>query len=340
LTTNINENLQTTLEYFYKSNNLPEEIKYYDKNFNNFENKFKNWLEQFETEHQSIFLHLFNHYRYFDKNNIEKWFHQSYELYKSVEPTFDESIYIPVTSIGGIMNGAIHMIHEFDMIGPELGISRKRIAAQPIEFNNSFKISTSKNIVLIDDIVGTGDTLIDFVIGCKKNKHTKNLFENKRIYIFALAVSEKTKNRVIDDLKVLGIKGEFINNLIINKAFEKGFIYHEEEARIKAKNIVEKYEELAAPEPKYAMGYKNSQALVSFYFNTPNNSLSTFWEINDEKPWVSFFPRRKDDYEFELDPNVSITLKEIKNERKRVRKIAAEIDRQKQAEMKRRGIGG
>ncbi|TWD92208.1 hypothetical protein FB550_12020 [Neobacillus bataviensis] len=330
------QDIEKAIKAFRVFNNLHEAIGVYDSNFMNIEDKVNRWINQFNVEDQSLFLYLFTNLRYFDTLNIKEWYRKAYEEYKLIESDYMNSIYMPIGSFGGIMNGAIHMLHEFDSV--KLGISRKRIAQEPSLFNNSFKTNDAKNLVLLDDIIGTGDTLMDFIIRCSTDPNTCKLFHNKKIYIFSMVMSKEARSRILRDLGYLGYESNIISKCIIDKSLDIEISFANEEDREKAKQIVRSYEKKVASDPLYIMGYKKSQALISFYFNTPNNTFSTFWESCEEKPWYSVFPRREDPVQFEIEEQENVILKNIREERVRVKRLAKELEEEKRAEMRRRGI--
>ena len=46
------------------------------------------------------------------------------------------------------------------------------------------------------------------------------------------------------------------------------------------------------------MGFLGCQALIAFYYNTPNNTLSTFWCTNNSYNWNPVFPREEETGKF------------------------------------------
>lgn len=320
------------IKSFYENNQLEVGVEKYDRKLRDLDNKIEKWISQFSEEHRNIFLSLFTHLKYFDRENITEWYCRAYEEYKKIEPDYKDTVFIPVCSFGGVMNGAIHMLEAFD--NADLDIPKKRSAPQPIEFYHAFDIKSVKNIVLLDDIVGSGDTIIDFIL--RYRKETPELFLNKNIYIFSVVSLERGKQRVETDLNYLGYKNSFITKYVIQKAFGSNTIFKNDKERSQVKKIVKSYEEQIAPKKHFIMGYKGGEALVAFYFNTPNNTLATFWESCENKPWFSIFPRKKDGDEFELR-NIS-TLNEIREERKKTRELAKSIGVEVEKEKKLRRV--
>ena len=77
--------------------------------------------------------------------------------------------------------------------------------------------------------------------------------------------------------------------------------------------VIEKYSrEVDVPED-YTFGFKNSQALVSFYNNTPNNTIGLFW--HEASGYQALFPRRKQEKPNWMNNNPT-NMRENKNRRK------------------------
>lgn len=53
------------------------------------------------------------------------------------------------------------------------------------------------------------------------------------------------------------------------------------------------YEKLIS-KGKCILGYEQSEALLAFFYDTPNNTLSSFWFENPDIGWNPLFPRKRD----------------------------------------------
>ena len=145
-------------------------------------------------------------------------------------------------------------------------------------------------IVLIDDIFGTGDTVLEYYTRLKKKNKLRPQWT-----VIALAVAYmKTAETVLDHegIKTYGEKIMPVFDAIrdtewtdenraddyLQLALGYGVMLHKEkEKRLKP------------------LGYKNSQALVAFEYGVPNNTLPIIWENKyikrQKKPWTPLFPR-------------------------------------------------
>ncbi len=150
--------------------------------------------------------------------------------------------------------------------------------------------------VFIDDLAGTGKQAEKFF---KNIRYEKILEYNKnaKILYFTLFRTDKAKQLFEEELP----------NIIFNSIFELDDTYkcfgeesrhfvkkendpsaHEQEKKYAKgmcetymKNKVEKYE---------ICGFLDSQLMLAFFYNTPNNTLPIFWAENDCK-WTPLFRR-------------------------------------------------
>ncbi|MCD1158989.1 phosphoribosyltransferase [Peribacillus frigoritolerans] len=298
---------------FIAFNNINPHYLQFDKKLSNLEEKFIRWISCIEEQDEDVFLELFRKLKYYNRIEVINTLETLYKDFKLRETTFPNSVFLPVSSFGGIANGAISLLDCFrEAVQDEAEVSKKRIAPQPRDFFHEFDITTVQNLVLIDDVIGSGDTLINFLIRLELN--CPELIEGRKIYIFSLINLQKGIDNVLAFAKDNGLDLKFVNESVIEKAFSNQATFPTEKSSIEGKRIVRKYEKRISSNSIYVMGYKRSEALVSFFFNTPNNTLTTFWENDENKNWFSVFPRDKSEDTFELKENNS--LAEIKRFKK------------------------
>ena len=159
--------------------------------------------------------------------------------------------------------------------------------------SESLTATDSRDIVFIDDMIGTGNQAKDYINKLKK----EGKIGNQKLYYFAIV-------GLRDGIKELKNSGLFENVLITeeikNKAFDTGYIFDAEESGMAKEMAFELGEQLTQV---YPLGYKNSEALVFFGHNNPNNSLPIFWASGKCKlldgvgestkiKWTPLFPRK------------------------------------------------
>lgn len=138
-------------------------------------------------------------------------------------------------------------------------------------------------LILIDDFSGTGKSISDFIDAIKKYILTLKI----EIIIFCIHITEDAEKKIMDTSIKNGIE---IKIAFVQKT-EKYFINNKE----LEKKFYEFEKDIVNPGKYYNLGYKNTQALVSNFRNTPNNTLSLFWHENDQ--WKPLFKRKaKNDF--------------------------------------------
>ncbi|UHA74700.1 phosphoribosyltransferase-like protein [Paenibacillus sp. 481] len=324
--------IREALRQFIENNNILPEMLVVDKKLRDIEQKLVNWLEPITPSDRRVFLHLFKHFQYFDRLTIIDWFERSYRDYVSLISPTNDSIFVPVCSFGGIMNGAISL---FDCMNEaDVNISKNIMAVQPRDFYDENVLTKVQNIVLVDDIVGSGDTLIDFM---ERTQMTcPDFFQGRQIYILPILCLEKGVVNVLKYAEESGLSIKFLDHSVANKVFSDPVIYPDLGHAKEAKKILKPYEERVASQSVYTWGYKRSETLAAFYFNTPNNTLSTFHEKNEVLPWNPVFPRKKNGDS--LDVKESSTLHEIKRRKEERRDMRYQLAKSVEEERRKREL--
>jgi hypothetical protein len=152
-----------------------------------------------------------------------------------------------------------------------------------------------RRYVFIDDICGSGDTAIDY------SKEILNdllrLNPNAKVAYYCLFATKKGLDKVRN-------KSLFRKNCEAVYELDPSYRCLSNESRylkgaipidinpILARKIVEEYGQLLDPE--YACGYKDSQMLMGFHHNTPNNTLGIMWHdsaFGGSSQWYPIFKR-------------------------------------------------
>jgi len=129
-------------------------------------------------------------------------------------------------------------------------------------------LSGVKAIVFFDDIIGSGNQALKFA-----EEHLEEIEIDK--YYVALLAFEKGFNEVKE-------KACFEKVIVFSKLSEEyrafspeSQVFPEHETRQRLQRMCKKYGEDLFP--KHPLGYDDSQALIVFPHNTPNNTLPIIW---------------------------------------------------------------
>lgn len=270
-------------EYIYNPNEGPLFLdNYIGKDI--FEKHITEWLEFFKDEDKHIFLELLAHYRYYTKEqykNIMKSFYQKILEKLTTDNDKNSVLFITFSSKKGRASGGDHVraTLEETLIGK---FPKDHIISDTDKVEQNI-FDDIEYVVFIDDIVGSGATLYNSIKDvCEKFELYNKL--NIKIFIAMVYANEKKiqqkktqlqeKGIVVTELFVHESTGKcFGNERVFNKYMES-----------KYQNIVKMYEEIIEEnklqndtEFNSVLGFQNGQLLVSFYYNTPNNTLSVFW---------------------------------------------------------------
>lgn len=253
-----------------------------DEKTEHLSNKIGKFMNQFPKDslESDIFLELIKHFDYYTQEKqriILKNFNNIIYNVKGLDKK--KVIYTTIEDSKGKINSSSTILEEFKILN-EINNS----FCLRIEKINDFKI---ENIVFFDDIIGSGETLKKFLTTYKESLKDSNL------YIFCFIILDETLKLLKSFINTNNLKCEIIADKIQKKAFSQNYIFFENIDRNK-KIALKREEKLweKSQNKDNLLGYKQSEALVSFSRNTPNNTISSFWIEKEE--WKGLFPREND----------------------------------------------
>ena len=241
---------------------------------------FEQWFSNIPKNYQSMVEILIKNLEYFTRITVNIYLVELHkELLEKGKLSEEDTIYTFIKSKDGISNSSNDYWTEYKI----LNSVNNNICFEDIKQITNEQWACIKNIVFIDDFCGTGNTFIEEI-----EKFKDKYFEKKIFFIIIVATEEGLKK-----IK----KYEKDNNLLIiplykfvqKKAFEQNlFITDDESAK---QSLISLSNELKIPE-KHHLGYGESQSLVAFYNNTPNNTIGLI--RYDTLEYKSLFPRKND----------------------------------------------
>lgn len=279
-------NVENYVSYDYECSEIDDCIQfdsYIGKDV--FEKHMQEWLEFFGDEDKECFLDIFTHYRYFTKRQyqrIMRIFYKKIFEKVSLEAEMDAVLIITFPSKKGVASGGdiVRATLEEQLIGK----FRKDHIVSDTDKLEEDVLDSIKYIFFVDDIVGTGKTLYGNVKAIYNKLH---LDKRKYIKLFVVAIYAN-ENKIKKKLSQLNTnEGITIDDLYVYENTDKCFDtdkYFDYETCKKYKSVVTDYEKVIEKnkldddkEQNSILGFENGQLLVSFHYNTPNNTLSSFW---------------------------------------------------------------
>ncbi|MFF2178019.1 hypothetical protein ACFVT8_16395 [Lysinibacillus sp. NPDC058147] len=271
--------IEDVLKKFFEKNDIDLDYVKFDSKLTALEKNSKAWIEQFDKTDMEVYLNLLGKFKYMTRLSVINELRNLFEVYKKIEPNYVDTIFVPVSSFGGIYNGAINIVECFEEVLEENDeITKKSIPIDPVAYYNTFDLSSVKNVVFLDDIIGSGDTFINFLY--RISMDIPSLIGDRKIYLLSLFNLEKGINN-IEGMQDLDWDITLINTILEKSIFEDPSINEDQNKKKLYKSVVRKYERRLAKEKSeevYIMGYKRSEILLGLFYNTPNNTLSTFWK--------------------------------------------------------------
>lgn len=238
-----------------------------DNQIISFDRNYYNWISRcVEDDTLLLLIDMIQKYVYIPRQFIYK---QWDEIYRYIDSITSPIMYSWIQKNDKKLNSSYDYVLDFintHYIDSKLFFYK--ITESDIGYNN--------NIIFIDDIAGTGNTLVNYL-----KKHTFLSRYNITIYYFVYYCTRSAYTLI----------EEYCNNHSINiKIFGYGCLKYD----FKDNNIKDLFTEYSQQYVNsYIYGYRESQLLVSFYNNTPNNTFGIFWKNKDkDKENIPLFHRK------------------------------------------------
>ena len=157
----------------------------------------------------------------------------------------------------------------------------------------NFKIKPNSILVILDDFMGSGLSFINYYKTFVEPQVASIPNINKH-YILSIFHLDRAKKAIT---KKYGSKLQLVSEVKYPAFSYKKSIFGYREKMLPVREFAHKYGEdlfsitdrVTHIEKKHPLGYENSQALIIFPYNPPNNSLPIFWSSKNK--WKALFPR-------------------------------------------------
>jgi hypothetical protein len=235
------------------------------------QDKIESWLSNFITNKDRIVaLKLLDKLRYITYQEIRPFITAAYNsLLSSINA--DNLINCYISTIGNLPSGSTHLaklFQEENQIEDYLFI--------PFENLESLIETGDKKdtLVLIDDFVGSGNTYIQWY-----EDHRALLDSFPKVFYVSLTGLQKGINNIERENKTKVICANIFDE---DEQVIDGTLFLEDKPQVE--ELIKKYSSRIAS--KYVYGYDNSQLLLAFENNIPNNSIGILWWSKNWKPLI------------------------------------------------------
>lgn len=253
-----------------------------ERYINGLEEKFSSWLANVgdDEDVKNILIELFASFYFYTKIEIKEI------LYKQLKDALDKvDLYstsiLPVTKKDGSASS-------FDIIGLLKEIVREheiRIYKDTILMDIFYMPEETDTVILFDDISGTGGTINAFL------EERQDYLKGKRIILNLICITPDARKKIAEKLTEINLNVE----LIVEHEYNKVFSNHATLDGTHQASLYQFEEKIWGKRHKNILGYEDSQVLIGFSHNIPNNTISSFWYHPDfrgkRKKWNSLFKR-------------------------------------------------
>ena len=285
---------------------------------------YQRWLDNFkEDDEQLNALYLLSKFTYFGGIEIRALLKALYrDLYKypivesirkenkdSLDDSFIKDQFrahryrTRFLGVGNPSESGVHLLYYFrqenslskDLFAHAHELFTANYSEQTERIEQSWDNPQINHIVFIDDFCGSGNQAVRYIK--RLVEQIKTLNDKCWVEYFVLVANKTGLERVKSETIVDRAEAVFE----LDESFKcfgdvsRYFVSNPAEVdKASCRAICEKYGKERAKDAKSAMGYDDDELLLSFFHNTPNNTLPIFW--TDDKEWYPIFNRTKKIY--------------------------------------------
>lgn len=249
-----------------------------DERTKNALDNFDIWISKIPDEYKELSLILIQNLEYYPQKLTNKLLIELHsKLKKSPTISDDNTIYVYIKSKDGKTNSSDEYWTMYKLVN---NLNRE-ICYENIDAIKDWQWGYVENIVFIDDFSGTGQSLIDEL------QEKEERYYGKSIYFITICIMEDAIKKIKDYSHEKNINIYLINYYMQKKTFTRDLFKDNTDAK---NLLIMLTEYLKIPKRESPLGFNESESLVAFHNNTPNNTLPVI--RYDTKEYTSLFPRR------------------------------------------------
>jgi hypothetical protein len=255
---------------------------------------FLRWCNQIEREWRTVALRLLSRVTFYSEADILSAWRSLYRATIPAELKTNRTVYV---GLGPASKSGHHQLYPLrqaieELPESELGFRPSESFSTIDALSEHAKIDS---IVFVDDLIATGDQATKF-IESELSKYP--WLKTRRIYVCCLVAFDEGVERIQTLLQEFsGRLFAFQRMTSADRAFAANPVFWDsDQDRERAREWCRQIGKALWPDShpdENALGWKGSEALVAFHYNTPNNTLPLFWaggSVNN-RPWHRLLPR-------------------------------------------------
>lgn len=240
--------------------------------------RFAHWLQQFSPQVQILALRLLSKLTWLDKDDCQQGWTTLLQILEAKSISISDALIVP---IGTAEKSGTHQLYNIEKA---LTRSGKHQFGAKYHFATADEAFRTKDtpIILVDDMSGSGDTVRKFL---KQQISKQRWSPNREVSVLLLAAFGDTIENLSNEFASMNVRFICWRTLSDrDRAFNMSSgIWDNEDDRDLARetlkplcsSLLAGYEGMDVE--RDAFGWRGTQALIAFYYNTPNNTLPIFW---------------------------------------------------------------
>ncbi|WP_157456207.1 hypothetical protein [Carnobacterium maltaromaticum] len=293
----MSKKFEDALENFYVNNNVRSSEEEYVKNFRK---KFGYFVSQKKltdkTNISNFLIDGISNYKYYSRETVEHIFQKFHHDFLSQVVNMQKTIFCNISNVEALTkyNSSNFFLSKYLEVNSLDNSKGFDIYQELLTKPKSKRIKKVETIVFIDDFSGSGNTIITYF------QKLLPLLKDKKIVIYCIHIMEEAEQNILRFAE---------ENISSNKIYLK---YSCKSTKIlkgspELREVIRNFEKEDV-KSSFPLGYDESEALVTFYRNSPNNTISSYWS-HFEGYWSALFPRKQAEFDFLRHQN---DLKNIK----------------------------
>ncbi|MHA2433210.1 MAG: ATP-binding protein [Candidatus Thorarchaeota archaeon] len=242
------------------------------------QDEIESWLLMFEDDERDVAIKLLSNTKYYSQEDINRFLKILHG--KFMRTTGQKSLkHIWFFGVGGASKSGQMMLYLYRTVN---GLSASH--CQDLRIFPTFAAKGIQVLAFVDDFIGTGQQVTKFWHEELKGQCG---IEKVQLYCLVLCAFQNAVEYVQAQTPFRVICVELLDKR--DRVFSpECTIFSNDEERKRAEEICRQHGEVLCSQNP--LGYDDSQALVAFGYQTPNNSLPILW--SNAKGWIPIFERK------------------------------------------------
>ena len=247
--------------------------------------KANEWLSQYTDHERDILTRILADYKYLTQDKmLETWQSMldslgAYLRERDIE--WSELLFVTTESSKGVISGAHRTYADIFQLCMQHNITSDQMISSIEKQDKRYLLRGIKLVVFVDDVAATGITMkntMDYFIKHSRirPKHSATVEFLWTCAVFTSDGRRHITNKMKEEFPYIKLTqlqgtGRHIKDVVKQHSVENT-----------EKGVLEKIETESTDDKNYVMGYRRCKLAVSTYYDTPNNTLASFWSESEK----------------------------------------------------------